>query len=740
MAGQGAESQRLAFRARFSHCGAMTAVQVLLPMALTGPYDYELPENMEAPVGAIVRVPLGKRQVDGVVWGPALGDVAPEKLRPILSCHPVAPLAPDLMAFMDWMANYVMAPRGAVLNQVMRVPSAFEAPRPLMAWRAGASRPARMTEARARVFAVLADTPLVPTALLAERAQVSAAVITGLARDGHILAVPLPEETPQQPQLHRHGITLTEDQTRAAQALAAAVSQKTFSTHLLDGVTGAGKTEVYFEAIDAALMAGRQALVLLPEISLTNQFLERFAARFGVAPAVWHSGLTMGERRRLWRDVSAGKISVLVGARSALFLPWSALGVIIVDEEHDAGFKQEDGLIYNARDMAIVRARFAQAACILASATPSLETAVNAREGRYQRHHLEARIGAAGMPEMAVVDMRSTPPEKGRWLVPQMIDAIRDRLANQEQALVFLNRRGYAPLTICRQCGHRYACGQCDAWMVEHRFRRELMCHHCGTVEPKPEQCVSCGAVGTLAACGPGIEQVTEEVIELFPQARVAVLSSDLRGGAAVMRRTLAQITAGEVDIIVGTQIVAKGHHFPHLGFVGVVDADLGLGNGDLRASERTYQLLSQVAGRAGREAIKGAAMLQSYMPDHPVLQALIAGDRDQFLAREATAREAARMPPFGRLAALILSSPRQEDVVALSHNLARRIPRAADIDVLGPAPAPIARLRNRFRYRFLVRAQRSAPMQAFIRQWLSGLKMPNGARLSIDIDPYNFL
>lgn len=740
MAGRCTESQPLAFPVRISHCDAMSAVQVLLPMALTGPYDYEVPAGIDVPVGAIVRVPLGKRQVDGVVWGPALGDVAPEKLRSIIACHPVAPLASDLRAFVDWMANYVMAPRGLVLNQVMRVPAAFEAPRPLMAWCAGASTPERLTPARGRVFEALADGAVLSTGELADKAQVSAAVITGLARGGYIVPVPLPEEAVSQPKFDRHEIALTEDQDLAAQALREAVHARRFSTHLLDGVTGAGKTEVYFEAIAAALEAGRQALVLLPEISLTNQFLSRFTARFGVPPEVWHSDLTMGERRRIWRNVSLGKVPVLVGARSALFLPWSALGVIIVDEEHDAGFKQEDGLIYNARDMAIVRARFGQCACVLASATPSLETAVNAREGRYQRHQLKARIGAAGMPDIDVVDMRADPPEKGKWMVPQMVAAIRDRLANNEQALVFLNRRGYAPLTICRQCGHRYACGQCDAWMVEHRFRRELMCHHCGTVEPKPEQCVSCGGVGTLAACGPGIERITEEVIELFPQARVAVLSSDLRGGSAVMRETLEQIEAGEVDIIVGTQIVAKGHHFPHLGFVGVVDADLGLGNGDLRASERTYQLLSQVAGRAGREATKGAAMLQTYMPDHPVLQALIAGDRDQFLARETAARKAARMPPYGRLAALILSSPRQDDVVALGHILARKIPRAANIDVFGPAPAPIARLRNRFRYRFLVRAERAAPLQEFIRQWLSGTKMPSGVRLNIDIDPYSFL
>lgn len=719
----------------------MTAVQVLLPMALPEPYDYLTPHRDPLPPGTLVRVPLGKREVDGVVWGPAKGEVADSKLREILYVHDSPPLSEDLMDFIMWMARYVMSPPGLVLRQVLRVPAALLPPKPIMGWLASDQRPARMTAARQRVFECSTQHPPLTTQELAQRAQVSSGVISALAKEGFLTPVPLElAREVQSLHLNRTDLQLTSDQALVAQALSEAVSNKTFSTHLLDGVTGSGKTEVYFEAIDAALHAGKQVLILLPEISLTGQFLDRFAKRFGAQPAVWHSGLSMSERRDFWRGVSRGEIRVLVGARSALFLPWADLGVIIVDEEHDAGFKQEDGLIYNARDMAIVRGRFAQCPVVLASATPSLETVINAQDGRYAHHRLKARIGAAALPKIDIVDMRVMPPERGRWLVAPMVEAIGARLANQEQALVFLNRRGYAPLTLCRQCGHRYACGNCDAWMVEHRFRKELMCHHCGSLAPVPEKCGSCGSVGTLAACGPGIERITEEIVSLFPSARVAVLSSDLRGGAGALRQTLAQIAEGGADIVVGTQIVAKGHHFPKLGFVGVVDADLGLGNGDLRASERTFQLLSQVAGRAGRETVTGAAMLQSYMPDHPVLQALIAGDRDQFLRQEAEARERAGMPPFGRLAAIILSSPHQADVVQAGQLLSRKIPFHDEIHVFGPAPAPIARLRMRYRHRFLIKASRSAPIQAFIRQWLAGIKLPAGSRLAVDIDPYSFM
>jgi primosomal protein N' (replication factor Y) len=609
----------------------------------------------------------------------------------------------------------------------MRVPAAFAPPKPLVVYAAGATRPEKITPARQKVFDALAARGAMTSAELARVAGVSGSVVKTLIKDRHLTAHELPGDiTFDTPDAAHRQTSLSAEQGEVASALRAAVQAGDFSPHLLDGVTGAGKTEVYFEAIAQALEMGKKALVLLPEISLTTQFLDRFEARFGCAPALWHSGLSPAERRRTWRELAENRISVLVGARSALFLPWRDLGVIIVDEEHDGGFKQEDGVIYNARDMAVVRAQLAACAVVLSTATPSLETYVNARDGRYQAHRLTARHGAAQLPEIELVDMRAHQPPRGAWLVPQMVARVGAAIERGEQALLFLNRRGYAPLTLCRACGHRYACPDCDAWMVEHRFRKQLQCHHCGHVEAVPDSCQSCGE--------------TEEIIGHFPDARTVILSSDM-GGVAAMRDAIERISAGEADIIVGTQIVAKGHHFPQLSFVGVVDADLGLGNGDLRAAERTYQLLSQVAGRSGRSVdVAGFAMLQSHMPEHPVLQALASGDRDGFFEREIMAREMAKMPPFGRLAALIVSATSPDEGMAFVRQLAAKIPALKGVQVLGPAPAPIARIRNRYRYRFLLKADRHAPLQGFIGDWLRHAKPRGSVRLSVDIDPYNFL
>jgi primosomal protein N' (replication factor Y) len=719
----------------------MQNVAVLIPLALPGAYDYGVPEGLALAPGDIVRVPLGPREVFGVVWGPGEGATAAAKIKPVKAKCDVPPIPPELRDFVDWVASYVMAPPGAVLRQLMRVPAAFEPAEPVIAYQPGATRPDRMTDARARVFQALEEMGGMRAPDLARAAQVSGSVVKGLIEAGHLLPYDLPGHLPfPAPDADFAARDFTDEQAAVAQALRDAVAQGGFTTHLLDGVTGSGKTEVYFEAIAEALRSGRQALVLLPEIALTAQFLSRFEARFGVAPALWHSGLGPSERRRTWREIAENRVQVLVGARSALFLPWRDLGVIIVDEEHDGGFKQEDGVIYNARDMAVVRGRLAACPVVLASATPSLESFVNGREGRYTTHRMRARHGGASLPEIDLVDMRASPPPRGSWMVPDMVAAVGQAIERGEQALLFLNRRGYAPLTLCRACGHRYACEECDAWMVEHRFRKQLQCHHCGCVEPVPQNCTQCGEADKLAACGPGVERVTEEIIGHYPDARVAVLSSDYGGGAS-LREVIEQISRGEADIIVGTQIVAKGHHFPLLSFVGVVDADLGLGNGDLRAAERTYQLLSQVAGRSGRSAAaQGRAMLQSHMPDHPVLQALAAGDRDGFFEREMMARQMAGMPPYGRLAALIISATDHNEALAFVRHLATRIPSHADIRVLGPAPAPIARIRNRYRFRFLLKGPKNAPMQAYIGQWLAPVKPRGSVRLSVDIDPYSFL
>jgi primosomal protein N' (replication factor Y) len=721
----------------------MQLVSVLIPLGLPGPYDYCVPSEMNLQTGDFVRVPLGSRQVEAVVWGEGAGDTPPAKLKAVQARLDVPPLPEALRRFIDWVAAYVMTPPGLVLRQVMRVPAALEPAKPMQAYRPG-PQPERMTGARQRVFDVLSQSGMeigLTAADLARQAGVSASVVKGLAANGHLLAYELPgHKAFLQPRADAASATLSELQKPIAEDMAAAVREQSFSVHLLDGVTGAGKTAVYFEAIAAALESGRQALILLPEISLTAQFLDRFEARFGCQPAMWHSGLGPAERRRTWREVSENRVSVLVGARSALFLPWRDLGLIIVDEEHDGGFKQEDGVIYNARDMAVVRGQFAKCPVVLSSATPSLESYVNAQQKRYVHHQLKSRHGVAQMPKIQLVDMRVSPPARGQWMVPEMVTAVEQAVERGEQALLFLNRRGYAPLTLCRGCGHRYACDACDAWMVEHRFRRQLQCHHCGNQRPVPQICEACGEADKLTACGPGVERITEEVLGRFPDARTAILSSDMAGGTAAMRDTIQQIAEGAADIIIGTQIVAKGHHFPKLSFVGVIDADLGLGNGDLRAAERTYQLLSQVAGRAGREAIRGHAMLQTHMPDHPVLQALAAGDRDAFFERETRAREIAAMPPFGRLAALVISARDQQEALNFVRALARQIPTHPDIMVLGPAPAPIARIRDRFRFRFLLKGPKTASMQGFIDQWLSGVKLRGSLRLSVDIDPYSFL
>ncbi|NBR29202.1 MAG: primosomal protein N' [Betaproteobacteria bacterium] len=493
------------------------------------------------------------------------------------------------------------------------------------------------------------------------------------------------------------------------------------------------------EAVTAVLQQGRQALVLVPEIALTAQWLDRFRARFGADPAEWHSELSQAKRRETWRAVAQGRAQVVVGARSALFLPYADLGVVIVDEEHDASYKQEEGVIYNARDMAVALGHIAHLPIVLVSATPSLETVVNVEHGRYRAVHLPERHADAQMPSIAAVDMRRAPPARGRWLSPVVIDAVKQTLAEQSQAMLFLNRRGYAPLTLCRTCGHRLQCPNCQAWLVEHRYTGRLECHHCGHAVPMPKKCPSCSSEDSLAACGPGVERIAEEVAVLFPEARTAVMASDTIRGPADATAMVRAVAEHKVDILIGTQIVAKGHHFPLLTLVAVVDADLGLGGGDLRASERTYQLLSQVAGRAGRAERPGRVLLQTYMPEHPVMESLLADDRAGFLQRESEERRAGSWPPFGRLVALIVSGPNAARVEGYARDLARTAPQDSTVRVLGPAPAPLALLRGRHRFRLLLRAQRSVNVQAVMRAWLKRSKCPNGVRLQVDVDPYSF-
>ncbi|MEX0316623.1 MAG: primosomal protein N' [Ruegeria sp.] len=718
-------------------------VAVLTTQPLDRLLDYKAPEGGCFP-GAFVEVPLGPRKVLGVVWGPGRGDFDRAKIRSVIRVLDVAPMREEMRAFLGRAADYTLTPMPAMLRLATRAPGLGDPPSMRKIYRLGDCAPDRMTDARARVLELLRDFGGLAFTLkeLAEMAGVTSSVIKGLVKQGAVREEDSPRDLPF-PQLDPDlcGKDLTEDQTAAADTLRAAMRSDSYGTTLLKGVTGSGKTEVYLEAVAEALRLGKQALVLLPEIALTAEFLTRVEARFGARPAEWHSGATMTERRRVWRMVGQGDAQLVVGARSALFLPFRHLGLIIVDEEHDTSYKQEDGVLYNARDMAVLRAAICGSQVILASATPSLESWANAEAGKYDRLELTARFGAAVLPEMKAIDMRAEQMQAGTWISPTLRRAVLDRMEKGEQALLFINRRGYAPVTLCRACGQQIGCDHCDARMVEHRFLKRLMCHQCGETKPVPETCPSCGAEGRLAPVGPGIERLAEEAGAAFPDANIAVLSSDMFGSARALKAKIEEIAEGEADIIIGTQLVAKGHNFPKLTLVGVIDADLGLQGSDLRAAERTFQLMRQVAGRAGRAERPGQALLQTFQPEHPVIRAILSGDEIGFWKAEAAERQVAGVPPYGRMAGIILSGPEVGPVFDLGNAMARNDAplRQIGAQVFGPAPAPIARIRGRHRVRLLIKAPKGVPLQEAIARWIAPLRLKGDLRLSVDIDPQSF-
>ena len=736
---------------------AAFVADVLVPVAVDIAYSYKIPPGMVLAAGDFVTVPLGPRETTGVVW--ALRQASGDNLKAVMARRDLTALPEPLRLFIDWLARWTLSPRGMVLRMGVRAPD-NAGPEPVrLGLRRAGPPPNRLTPARQRVLNALPGDGPIGKSALAEAAACSASVIDGLVDEGTLETFALPPEpVALPPDADFAPPALEAAQAAAAQTLVAAVDTQAFGVTLLEGVTGSGKTEVYFEAVAAALRHGGQALILMPEIALTTQFLQRFAARFGARPAEWHSGVPARKKARLWHGVASGEIKVVAGARSALFLPFAKLNLIIVDEEHEAAYKQDDGVSYHARDMAVVRGRLEAACVILATATPSIETRVNAEQGRYAHVKLATRYASRPMPGLAAIDLRVAAPAKGRWLSPRLIGSVAQTIGRGEQALLFLNRRGYAPLTLCKSCGHRFQCPNCTAWLVEHRFRRALVCHHCGHIERRHDMCPECEAVDSLTPCGPGVERLAEEAAALFPDARTLVLSSDFPGGTERLREELAAIAAGAFDLVIGTQLVAKGHHFPALTLVGVVDADVGLSSGDPRAAERTFQLLQQVTGRAGRGDRPGQGLLQTWQPEHPVIQALLSGDAERFYAEETSSRRNAGLPPFGRLAALIVAGADRASSEAHARALARAahhlpasdrwriapaggLPGDDEIVVLGPAEAPIAVVRGRHRFRLLVKAPRSADLQGFLRAMLAAAPPERGGvRVMVDVDPQSFM
>jgi primosomal protein N' (replication factor Y) len=718
-------------------------VRVVLLTQVIGPLDYRLPDWMDAGPGAVVIVPLGPRKLIGVIWDQGVfGDepVDEYRLRNVIELVDVPKIQPGLRRLVDWVADYYLASHASVLRMVVASSAALSSGGTITEYRPSGVEPARMTPQRAAALDALVDAQGLVRELAAE-AGVSDAVIRGLIKAGALEPVSVSVDTPfAKPDPEHYHPELSALQEAAAGVMRVAVREGGFEPIVLDGVTGSGKTETYFEAVAEALKLGKQVLVLLPEISLTQPFLKRFEARFGVEPATWHSGMKQSQRRRVWRGVADGRVQVVAGARSALFLPFANPGLIVVDEAHEISFKQEDGVRYHARDVAVMRGKFEGFPVVLASATPALESRHMVAIGRYKGLEIPSRFGAAKMPSIGAIDLTQDAPERGNWIAPTLLKALEERLGRGEQSLLFLNRRGYAPLTLCRNCGHRFQCPNCTAWMVEHRLVRRLACHHCGHVMPPPDACPECGAEDALVPCGPGVERISDEVRKFFPEARTFVATSDTLWSPEKAAEFVALVENKAVDIIIGTQLVTKGYHFPDLTLVGVIDADLGLEGGDLRAAERTFQQIAQAAGRAGRAEKPGQVYIQTRNPSHPVIAALIAGDRDAFYRVETAQRQRAGAPPFGRYAAIIISSEDEREAIEAARAIGASAPRADGMYVYGPAPAPLAMLRGRHRQRLLIHAQRSVELQTIMREWLGGLQFPRGVRIGVDVDPYSFL
>ncbi len=723
---------------RNSHANGMPLVSVLLPLKFDQLLTYQA--DTALPSGTLVEVPLGKKSLIGCVWTGETQSIDDKRVKKIVQILDAPRFQQPFRDFIDWVARFTLSTRGQVLKLALREGELRHQPLLQKKLRLCGAVPDKQSPQRQRVTMLLQDGFARTRAEILGETGVSSAVVAAMRQAGLLEEVSVPSAPPQPLQLAAHG-GLSQAQEEAAQQLRGLIKDKMFQPVLLRGATGSGKTEVYFEAVREALQQGQQALVMVPEIALTAQFLSRFEQRFGAPPVIWHSQISLAKRAEAWRHIASGAANVVVGARSSLFLPFHKLGVIVVDEEHESAYRQEDNVLYHARDMAVARAKFEQCPVILASATPSLESWANARSGRYKRLELAERFGQKSLPRIECVDLRSFKMKSGEWLSPPLRAQLEATFHAGQQSLLFLNRRGFAPLTLCRACGHRVTCPQCAAYLVEHKHKNRLQCHHCGFSQSMPNACPSCGKADSFVSVGVGVERVAEDVKTLFPQARVMTLSSDQTGGLAQLHAEIEKIETHQVDIIVGTQLVAKGHNFPGLTFVGVVDGDFSLGSGDPRAGERTFQVLNQVIGRAGRGAVAGHALVQTLAPEHPVLKALLKGDWEAFYEAEADQRQSAGLPPSGRLAAVIVSDEDVSTAFSYARALARLAPKQDGIRVLGPAEAPLLRLKGRFRYRLLVKAAKDADLQAYLRGWIKQAPVPK-ARLKcvVDVDPYTFL
>ena len=661
-------------------------VEVLLPMPFNNTFTYKTTLDPNLNPGDFVKIPFREKIVNGCIWPTKKGrtqNIEISKVRNIIKKITISSLPTSTIGFIEWFSQYNYCFLGLALKQYLNVPKIFDEPKRLIQRKANIQKKITKTMVKKK---------------------------------------------------------LSNGQRVASEKLISNVADKCFSVSLLDGVPGSGKTIVYLEAMKSLLNDNKQILVLVPEITLTTQFLETFRSVFGSVPEQWHSNLTPKQRRVIWKDVIRGKVRVIVGARSALFLPFRNLGLIIVDEEHDGTFKQEDSISYNARDMAIVLAKKSDIPVFLVSATPSLETYQNAIQGKYRHIKIAKRFGKAKMPNINLIDLRTYKPKIGSSLSPKLLEEIKITVEKKEQVMLFLNRRGYAPLTLCSKCGFRIECPHCHtSWLVEHKIHNKLYCHHCGYNMKAIKDCPKCKNQNTLIPYGTGVEKIEEEIRKSFPKISVCTLSSDLIKEKGEISEILNKIIAGKIDLIIGTQMLAKGHHFPQLTLVGVVDSDISLIGCDMRASEKTFQILTQVAGRSGREKKAGKVFLQTYSPDHPVIRSLLFGNRNDFFREELRLRKNYHLPPFSKLASIIISGRNEQDIISMSWKIKNSFPDYKGMEILGPAPSALSKKAGRVRWRLLIKSKKTTDLSALIRESLTAIKQKRRVKIKIDIDPINF-
>ena len=659
-------------------------INVLLPLPFNQTFQYLCNEDEKIELGDFILVPFKNKIVTGCIWenkSKLKKRLPKKKIRNIEKKLNFSPLNKNNRDFIVWVSDYTMNNLGATLKLCLSIKQIF----------------------------------------VKKKIEKIKERFLDLSSDKHLL---------------------TKEQLNAKQYIFNKINNKKFSTIVIDGVAGSGKTEVYFEAINKCLIQRKQVLVLLPEISMTTQWFDRFKKRFKIDPLLWHSDIKVSEKIKIWKSVIDGNSNIIVGARSSLFLPFKNLGLIIIDEEHDQSFKQEEGVIYNARDMAVVRAKISNIPIILCSATISIETKLNILEKKYEVVKLKERYGEAGLPEVKIIDLVETPPEKGMWLSEEVHNELKKTIESGNQALFFLNRRGFAPYVFCNSCYKKILCQNCDVGLVYHKKIDNLICHHCGyksSLENNKKNCKEFEKKCDLFLYGPGVEKIYEEIKKKDKNLNIEILTSDVMQKKGQGETILRKFEREEINVIIGTQILAKGHHFPKLTLVVVVDADFGFIGGDLRAAEKTFQLLTQVSGRSGRSKLPGKVLIQSAMSDNLILKNIKEFDLNGFFLEELNIRKESGLPPFKKLCSLMLVSKNEKKLNDFCRKMKVNIEQSNEFEVLGPAPPFISYVRGKHRKRFIVRCSRNKNIQKFVSIWLKKLQIPFDLKISIDIDPYNF-